>query len=112
MTSVDLTGCSILVFEDEFIIAHDIASSFTDAGATVTIATNLADAMRWREHTAGTEFMIGPLFVAWGASAFSLIFGLLLGNLLAVLTWRFLTATIATRERLTLYFKMEKIIYS
>lgn len=61
------------------------------------------------EHTAGTEFMIGPLFVAWGASAFSLIFGLLLGNVLAVLTWRFLTATIATRERLTLYFKMEKI---
>jgi len=61
------------------------------------------------EHTAGTEFMIGPLFVAWGASAFSLIFGLLLGNLLAVLTWRFLTAEIATKQRLTLYFKMEKI---
>jgi purine-cytosine permease-like protein len=61
------------------------------------------------EHTAGTEFMIGPLFVAWGASAFSLIFGLLLGNLLAVLTWRFLTAEIATHERLTLYYKMEKI---
>ena len=61
------------------------------------------------EHTAGTEFMIGPLFVAWGASASSLIFGLLLGNLLAVLTWRFLTATIATQQRLTLYFKMEKI---
>ncbi len=61
------------------------------------------------EHTAGTEFMIGPLFVAWGASASSLIFGLLLGNLLAVLTWRFLTATIATQQRLTLYYKMEKI---
>lgn len=61
------------------------------------------------EHTAGTEFMIGPLFVAWGASASSLIFGLLLGNLLAVLTWRFLTATIATEQRLTLYYKMEKI---
>ena len=61
------------------------------------------------EHTAGTEFMIGPLFIAWGASASSLIFGLLLGNLLAVLTWRFLTAEIATKQRLTLYFKMEKI---
>lgn len=61
------------------------------------------------EHTAGTEFMIGPLFIAWGASAFSLIFGLLIGNLLAVLTWRFLTAEIATQQRLTLYFKMEKI---
>ena len=61
------------------------------------------------EHTAGTEFMIGPLFVAWGASAAGLIFGLLLGNLLAVLTWRFLTAVIACDERLTLYYKMEKI---
>lgn len=61
------------------------------------------------EHTAGTEFMIGPLFVAWGADAVSLIFGLLLGNLLAVLTWRYLTATIACSERLTLYYKMERI---
>ena len=61
------------------------------------------------EHTAGTEFMIGPLFIAWGATANSLIYGLFLGNLLAVLTWRFLTAPIATSQRLTLYFKMEKI---
>lgn len=61
------------------------------------------------EHTAGTEFMIGPLFVAWGASAFDLIFGLLLGNLLAVLTWRFLTAEIATQRRLTLYYQLERI---
>ncbi len=61
------------------------------------------------EHTAGTEFMIGPLFVAWGASAFDLIVGLLLGNLLAVLTWRYLTAEIATRQRLTLYCKLERI---
>lgn len=61
------------------------------------------------EHTAGTEFMIGPLFVAWGASAFDLIVGLLLGNLMAVLTWRFLTAEIATQKRLTLYYQLEKI---
>ena len=61
------------------------------------------------EHTAGTEFMLGPLFVAWGASATDLVFGLLLGNLLAVLTWRFVTAEIAVHERLTLYFKLEKI---
>lgn len=61
------------------------------------------------EHTAGTEFMIGPLFVAWGASAFDLIVGLLLGNLLAVATWRFLTAEIATQKRLTLYYQLEKI---
>jgi NCS1 family nucleobase:cation symporter-1 len=61
------------------------------------------------EHTAGTEFMIGPLFVAWGASAFDLIFGLLLGNLLAVLSWRFLTAEIAVKRRLTLYYQLEQI---
>lgn len=61
------------------------------------------------EHTAGTEFMIGPLFVKWGADAFSLVVGLLLGNLLAVLTWRYLTAPIACSERLTLYYKLEKI---
>jgi nucleobase:cation symporter-1, NCS1 family len=61
------------------------------------------------EHTAGTEFMIGPLFVAWGADAASLIFGLLIGNLLAVLTWRYLTTVIACSERLTLYYKLERI---
>jgi hypothetical protein len=54
------------------------------------------------EHTAGTELMIGPLFVAAGVSAFDLVAGLLLGNLLAVLSWVFLTAPIATRARLTL----------
>lgn len=61
------------------------------------------------EHTAGTEFMLGPLFIAWGASAVDVIFGLLLGNILAVLTWRYLTAPIATDLRLTLYYKLEKI---
>lgn len=61
------------------------------------------------EHTAGTELMLGPLFVAAGVSAFDLIWGLLLGNLLAVLSWRFFTAPIATRARLTLYYQLEKI---
>jgi purine-cytosine permease-like protein len=61
------------------------------------------------EHTAGTEFMIGPLFVAWGVSAFDLIFGLLLGNLLAVASWRYITAPIAAKYRLTLYYQLEKI---
>jgi len=61
------------------------------------------------EHTAGTEFMIGPLFVAYGVGAGDLILGLILGNLAAVLTWRYLTATIATRLRVTLYHKLEKI---
>jgi purine-cytosine permease-like protein len=61
------------------------------------------------EHTAGTELMIGPLFVAAGVSAFDVVFGLLIGNLLAVLSWVFLTAPIATRSRLTLYYQLEKI---
>ncbi|GAA4815113.1 hypothetical protein [Litoribaculum gwangyangense] len=61
------------------------------------------------EHAAGTEFMIGPLFLTAGVSAFDLIVGLLLGNLLAVLSWRFLTAEIAIKNRLTLYFQLEKI---
>ena len=61
------------------------------------------------EHAAGTEFMIGPLFLTAGVSAFDLIVGLLLGNLLAVLSWRFLTAEIATKNRLTLYYQLEKI---
>ena len=61
------------------------------------------------EHTAGTEFVIGPLFVAHGAGATDLIFGLLIGNLLAVLSWAFLCAPIAVKERITLYYKLEKI---
>lgn len=61
------------------------------------------------EHTAGTELMLGPLFVASGVSAVNLIAGLLLGNLLAVLSWTWFTAPIATRARLTLYFQLEKI---
>lgn len=61
------------------------------------------------EHTAGTEFMIGPLFLAAGASLQDLIVGLLLGNILAVLTWRFLVVPIAVSKRLTLYYQLERI---
>lgn len=61
------------------------------------------------EHAAGTEFVIGPLFLTAGVSAFDLIIGLLLGNFLAVLCWRFLTAEIAVKHRLTLYYQLEKI---
>lgn len=61
------------------------------------------------EHAAGTEFMIGPLFLAAGASLSDLIFGLLLGNVLAVLTWRYLVTPIAMSRRLTLYYHLERI---
>ena len=61
------------------------------------------------EHTAGTEFMIGPLFLAAGASIQDLILGLLLGNLLATLTWRYLVTPIAMSKRFTLYYQLERI---
>jgi len=61
------------------------------------------------EHTAGTEFVIGPLFVAHGVTVGALLWGLLLGNLLAVLSWAFICAPIAARFRLTLYYMLEKI---
>jgi purine-cytosine permease-like protein len=61
------------------------------------------------EHTAGTELMIGPLFIASGVGATAVVGGLFVGNLLAVLSWMFLTAPIAVRARMTLYFQLEKI---
>lgn len=61
------------------------------------------------EHAAGTEFMIGPLFLAAGASLQDLILGLLLGNILAVLTWRYLVVPIAISKRMTLYYQLERI---
>lgn len=61
------------------------------------------------EHTAGTEFVLGPLFVAHGVTAGDLVFGLLVGNLLAVLSWAYLTAKISVRKRITLYYQLEKI---
>ncbi len=61
------------------------------------------------EHCAGTELMIGPLFVAAGVSAYDLVVGLIVGNLLAVLSWTLLTAPIGTHARLTLYYQLERI---
>ena len=42
------------------------------------------------EHIAATEFVIGAVFVQWGAGARDLIWGLLIGNFLAVLSWAFI----------------------
>jgi purine-cytosine permease-like protein len=61
------------------------------------------------EHVAGTEFVIGPLFVAHGVAAADLFLGLIVGNILAVLSWTFLCAPIAVRTRLNLYWKLRKI---
>jgi len=61
------------------------------------------------EHVAGTEFVIGAMFVAWGVGTSDIFLGLLLGNLLAVLSWALICAPIAVDTRLTLYAYLEKI---
>jgi purine-cytosine permease-like protein len=61
------------------------------------------------EHVAATEFVIGAFFVLHGLSARDLLVGLLIGNLLAVLSWTFICAPIATRTRFTLYWYLRKI---
>jgi purine-cytosine permease-like protein len=61
------------------------------------------------EHVAGTELLIGPLFVVHGVSAFDVLVGLIIGNILAVLSWRYMTVPIAIKNRITLYFQLEKI---
>ena len=61
-------------------------------------------------HTAGTEFAIGPLFVARGATAIDVVLGLFIGNILATLSWRYICAPIAVRKRLTPNYVMERVV--
>ena len=61
------------------------------------------------EHVAATEFVIGAFFVLHGVTAKGLLVGLLVGNLLAILSWTFICAPIAVRTRLTLYWYLRKI---
>ncbi|HEY7700196.1 MAG TPA: hypothetical protein VIE88_17350, partial [Vicinamibacteria bacterium] len=61
------------------------------------------------EHVAATEFVIGAFFVLHGVELRDLVLGLLLGNLLAILSWTFVCAPIATETRLTLYWYLRKI---
>lgn len=61
------------------------------------------------EHVAATEFVIGATFVSLGASTRDILFGLLIGNALAVLSWTFLTSPIAVQTRLSLYTYLNKI---
>lgn len=62
------------------------------------------------EHIAATEFVIGATLVQYGCSASDIIIGLAIGNILAVLTFTFLCATIATDTRLTLYTYLYRIL--
>ena len=61
------------------------------------------------EHVAATEFVIGATFVALGAKTMDIMLGLLIGNILAVLSWRFITSPIAVDTRLSLYTYLNKI---
>lgn len=61
------------------------------------------------EHVAATEFVIGALFVSWGATVTDIFAGLAIGNLLAVLTWTLLCAPVAVETRLTLYWYLRRI---
>ena len=61
------------------------------------------------EHVAGTEFVIGSLFVLSGVTFWDLIGGLLFGNALAVLSWTLICTPIATDVRLTLYWYLRRV---
>lgn len=61
------------------------------------------------EHVAATEFVIGATFVALGAATMDILLGLLIGNLLAMLSWWLITTPIAVETRLSLYSYLNKI---
>lgn len=61
------------------------------------------------EHVAATEFVIGATFVALGAKTKDILLGLLIGNILAVLSWTLITSPIAVDTRLSLYTYLNKI---
>ncbi|NLX12300.1 MAG: nucleoside transporter, partial [Phycisphaerales bacterium] len=61
------------------------------------------------EHVAATEFVIGVTFVNWGVRAYDVFVGLLIGNLLAVLSWALICTPIAVQTRLTLYWYLRRI---
>lgn len=61
------------------------------------------------EHVAATEFVIGATFVALGAKTMDIVLGLLIGNLLAILSWTIITSPIAVDTRLSLYTYLQKI---
>jgi purine-cytosine permease-like protein len=61
------------------------------------------------EHVAATEFVIGATFVGLGASTMDILVGLLIGNVLAILSWTLITAPIAVDTRLSLFTYLHKM---
>jgi len=50
------------------------------------------------------------MFVARGSTAINVILGLLIGNVLATLSWRYFVAPLAVSQRLTTYYAMERVV--
>ena len=61
------------------------------------------------ENVAGTEFIFGATFVILGASIVDVLIGLAIGNLLAVLTFRFVAAPIGVGTRMSVYTYLSRI---
>ena len=62
------------------------------------------------EHIAATEFAIGATLVTLGVKATDIFLGLIIGNILATLTYALVCAPIATDTRLTLYSYIKKVL--
>ncbi|MGQ7246469.1 purine-cytosine permease family protein [Halomonas sp. V046] len=61
------------------------------------------------EHVAGTEFVIGAALVTLGVGTSDLIWGLILGNFMAVLSWAWICSPVATRTRMTVYWFLARL---
>lgn len=62
------------------------------------------------EHIAATEFVIGATLVTWGVRASDIFIGLIIGNILATLTYALICAPIAVDTRMTLYAYLKKVV--
>ncbi len=62
------------------------------------------------EHIAATEFVIGATMATFGVRASDILIGLLIGNILATLTYALICAPIAVDTRLTLYTYLGKVL--
>lgn len=61
------------------------------------------------EHIAATEFVIGATLVQYGCTATDIIIGLIIGNIMAVLSFTFFCAVLATDTRLSLYTYLNRV---
>lgn len=62
------------------------------------------------EHIAATEFVIGATLVTLGVKATDIFLGLIVGNILATLTYALICAPIAVDTRVTLYSYLKKVM--